>query len=99
MKTLVVMLVAAVCAIGWHSPEILHAIGIAESAQDPATISIESLASTSAVGGHRPMPVDEFARLSKSDPQAYRKFIGSYQSQERTEVDKLLNFFARGAYE
>lgn len=42
----------------------------------------------------------EYAELSKTDPDAYYKLLQSYQQEEdRTEVDKLLNFFAHFKYE
>ena len=88
MKTLLIMFVVGICALGLRSPEIMQAVGVAASAQDPARIELAA-----------PMSSDEFAQLSKTDSGAYRKFIDSYQLQERGEVDKLLNFFARGKYE
>lgn len=42
------------------------------------------------------MTMEQFAKLRKSDPHIYQKFLDSHQAQERSEVDKLLNFL-RGA--
>jgi hypothetical protein len=42
------------------------------------------------------MTMEQFAKLRKSDPHTYQKFLDSHQVQERSEVDKLLNFL-RGA--
>lgn len=96
MKTLLVMLIVAICAIGWRSPDIMHAIGLASAAQDPATISMELLTLPQASSGQKSMTAAEFVELSKADPKAYQKYTSSFQVQERNEVDKLFNFLARG---
>lgn len=100
MKTLLVMLLVGICAIGLRSPEIMQAIGMAGSAQDPA-ISVSSITAPSSQKQQKPMTAEEFAALSKTDPNAYQKFINSYQATEpeRSEVDKLMNFLARGKFE
>jgi hypothetical protein len=99
LKTFLIMLLVAICLIGWRSSELAHAIGIATSAQDPSALSIEALPPAGPDAAQRPMSAEEFAQLTRHDPLAYQKFIASYQPQERTEVDKLLNFFSRGEYE
>jgi hypothetical protein len=113
LKTLLIMLLVSLCIIGWRSPDILQAIGMAGAAQDPATLPIGNSAATQLKkldvdaltmqapdNGKKPMSVAEFTELAKKDPQAYQKFIGSLRiEEERSEVDKLLNFFARGKYE
>ena len=45
------------------------------------------------------MSIEEFQRLSRTDPLAYEKFVNSYQIQERGMTDKLLNAIAYGRYE
>jgi len=98
VKSLLVMLLVGICALGMRSPEIMQAIGIAGSAQDPA-ISIGSMKAAPAPG-EKPMTAVEFAELSKTDPKAYEKFINSHQKKpERGEVDKLMNFLAKGKFE
>lgn len=113
MKTLLIMLLVSLCVIGWRSPDILQAISMAGVAQDPATLATGDFAATqlkkvnvdtpivqAAANGKKPMSVAEFTELTKKDPHAYQKFIGSLRiEEERSEVDKLLNFFARGKYE
>ena len=55
---------------------------------------------TAAKPGQKPMTAMEFAELSKTDPNAYQKFINSHQQNpERGEVDKLMNFLAKGKFE
>lgn len=93
-----IMLLVAVCAIGWRSDDILYAIGAASAAQDPAAITIDALTQPQAPEG-RPMSAVGFAERSKTDPNAYRTFLSSHEVRERSEVDKLCNFLARGIYE
>ena len=99
MKTLLVMFIVGICALGMRSPEIMQAIGLAASAQDPAELRLASMTAATPSGQQERMTADQFAEQSKTDPNAYQKFIGSHQAQERSEVDKLLNFFTRGKYE
>lgn len=91
MKKLLFMSIVAICGLAWRSPDILHAIGLADAAQTPAPVATQP--------APKPMSVDEFAERSKSDPQAYQKFLNSFQTQERSEVDKLMNLLAHGRYE
>ncbi|HJV80200.1 hypothetical protein [Noviherbaspirillum sp.] len=91
MKKLLFMLLVAICGLAWRSPDIMHAIGLAGAAQTPVTVVTQP--------APQPMSVDEFAERSKSDPQAYQKFINSFQMQDRSEVDKLMNLLAHGKYE
>lgn len=98
MQSLLFMLLIGICAIGLRSPEIMQAIGIAGSAQDPG-ISVSSITATGK-SALKAMTAVEFAELSKTDPNAYQKFIHSHQQKpERSEVDKLMNFLARGKFE
>lgn len=105
MKTLLVMLLVGICAIGLRTPEIMQAIGMAGSAQDPAisigSITMPSKDKSQQQPQQKPMTAEEFAALSKTDPNAYQKYISSYQAveQDRSEVDKLMNFLARGKFE
>lgn len=100
MKSLLIILIVAICAIAWRSPDLMQAVGIASVRQDPATITVESLTAGQAPAGQRPMTAAEFAELSKTDPNAYQKYLNSFQLQEeRSEVDKLFNFLSRGKYE
>jgi len=93
---LLLMLIIGICAMAWRSPDIMQAVGLAGIAQDPARISTGT-----ATPPQKPMTADEFAALSKKDPHAYQKFINSYQAPapERGEIDKLMNFLARGKFE
>lgn len=46
------------------------------------------------------MSIQEFAKLSKTDPAAYQKLLASHQAPaERSAVDKLMNFLAHGKFE
>lgn len=95
MKRLLLLLLVALCGIAWRSADIMEGLGLAR-AQAPAPAA--TLVPLS--GGARPMSLHEYAELAKTDPEAYRKLIDSMRApQERSEVDKLMNFFARGKYE
>lgn len=41
MKTLLILFLVGICVIGLQSPEIMHAVGIASSAQDPASLPLK----------------------------------------------------------
>jgi len=100
VKTLLVILIVSICVIAWRSPDIMQAIGMASARQDPATISVEDLTARQAAAEQKPMTAVEFAELSKTDPNAYQKYLNSFQVQEeRSELDKLFNFLSRGKYE
>jgi len=102
VKTLLVMLLVGICAIGLQSPEIMKAIGMAGAAQDPAaSVGVIAAPKQTAQAAQKPMTAQEFAELSKTDPQAYQKYVNSFQAAapERSEVDKLMNFLARGKFE
>ena len=93
MKRLLLLLLIALCGIAWRSADVMEALGLAQAQAPAATLVPLS-------GGARPMSLHEYAELAKSDPEAYRKLIDSMRApQERSEVDKLMNFFARGKYE
>ena len=99
VKALLIMLLIGLCAIGMRSPDIMNTIGMAGSAQDPA-ISASSITAP-VKPQQKPMTVAEFAELSKTDPNAYQKLVNSFRTgdPERDEVDKLMNFLARGKFE
>jgi hypothetical protein len=109
MKKLLLLLLIAICGIGYRSETIMQAIGMAKPAPPVKAMTVEQLfaasnaGSASAPGGKKPaagMTIHEFAELAKKDPDAYRKLLQSHQQeQERTEVDKLMNFFTRLKYE
>jgi len=99
LKKLLVLLLFSICAIGWRSEAIMQQLGMAKTATEPQSYSIESLAPADKKAPQG-MSLTEYAELAKTDPDAYRKLIQSHQQeQERSEVDKLMNFFAHLKYE
>lgn len=91
MKKLLLVFLFSICAIAWRSESIMSLVGIAP----PAAVSVAGVAPAAAG-----MSLTEYAELAKSDPDAYRKLLASHQhDQERSEVDKLMNFFTRLKYE
>ena len=99
MKKLLLILLFSICAIGWRSESIMAMIGLATPVVSPQSAAIESLivpANAQAAG----MSLKDYAELAKTDPDAYRKLLASHQQDaERSEVDKLMNFFTRLKYE
>lgn len=63
------------------------------------TLSTKSMTVSPSQAQQAPMSIEEFAKLSASDPEAFKKFLASLHVKERTEGDKLMNFFAHGKYE
>lgn len=100
MKTMLLMLLVSLSAIAWRSPDIMQTIAAAGHAQDPAVLKIGGVAPSSSASAPRPMSAEEFDQLSKTDPQAYQKYINSFKAEtQRSEVDKLMNLLAHGKYE
>lgn len=101
MKKLLVMLILSICAVAWRSDDILNALGLASTAAATKRMPVTASAMTAGQSGgaSKAMSVEQLAELSKTDPDAYRKFITSRTVNERTEADKLMNFFTRGKYE
>jgi hypothetical protein len=101
VKKLLIMLILSICAVAWRSDDILNALGVASIAsatqRTPVTVSAMSTGQSAAAG--KAMSVEDLAELSKTDPNAYQKFIASRTVNERTEADKLMNFLTRGKYE
>jgi hypothetical protein len=95
VKKLLVVFLFSICAIGWRSESIMSMIGMAK----PAARSVQSLTvaeSQSSAG----MSLTEYAELARTDLDAYRKLLASHQQEpERSEIDKLMNFFTRLKYE
>lgn len=99
MKTLLIGFVVAVGLLAWRSEDVANMLGSAIASKPAQPLSLESLVQAPA-DGQRAMTLEEFAELSETDPAAYQKLLASHQVPvERTEVDKLMNFLARGKYE
>ena len=75
----------------------MHALGFAESQSEQASVSVKSMMPASGNGGAQTgMTFQQYAELAKTDPDAYNKLLKSYEvEQERSEIDKLMNFFTR----
>lgn len=100
MKKLLLLMLFAICAIGWRSEAILQMLGMNKNPPVTQAHSIQSLTIPADKKPPRGMSLTEYADLAKSDPDAYRKLFQSHQQEEeRSEVDKLMNFFTRLKYE
>lgn len=98
MKKLLLLLLFAICATAWHSATIMEMVGMNNAVSDHRSYSIQSLTVPADKNLPRSMTLAEYAELAKTDPDAYRKLFQSPQ-QERSEADKLMNFFTRLKYE
>jgi hypothetical protein len=100
MKKLLLMLVVSLCALAWRSEDMLKAFAAAGGASvaPKKPVSVNELVVQSQPG-QQPMSAEELLRLSRTDPDAYRKFLASRTVRERSAADKLMNFFAHGKYE
>ena len=99
VKKLLLLFLFAICTIGWRSESIMQMIGMPQPSASPSPYSIQS---QTIPANKKPtgMTIAEYAELAKTDPDAYRKLFASHQQEhERSEVDKLMNFFTRLKYE
>ena len=99
VKKLLLVFLFSLCVIGWRSESMMAMIGLAKPVVSPQSVAIESLI---VPADKRPagMSLTEYAELARTDPDAYRKLLASHQQEpERSEVDKLMNFFTRLKYE
>jgi hypothetical protein len=99
VKKLLLIFLFSICILGWRSESIMQMIGMAKPISSPQPVSLQSL-TVPANGKPSGMSLTDYAELARKDPDAYRKLIQSHQQQaERSEVDKLMNFFTRLKYE
>jgi hypothetical protein len=101
MKKMLLLLIVSLCFFAWRSEDYLRMAGFLPP--DPAVeqkIAAELAAANAKMAAHKPMTPDEFARLSKTDPEAYKKFMASRATPvPKGEIDKLMNFFKTGKFE
>lgn len=91
--------VVSVGLLAWRSEDLANMLSAAIGNEPAQPLSLESLAQKPG-DGRRAMTLEDFAELGKTDPAAYQKLLASHQAPaQRTEVDKLMNFLARGKYE
>jgi hypothetical protein len=100
MKRLLILLLIAICGIGYRSATIMEAIGLAKPAVAAEPASVDALMASAGQKAPAGMSLTEYAELARKDPDAYRKLFASHQQdQERSELDKLMNFLTRLKYE
>ncbi len=100
MKNLLLLVLIGICLVGWRVDDIVNTLGFVKSATADAHRPALPLSLKSSASPARPMSIQEFEKLSHSDPNVYRKFLASYQvEEERSSTDKLMNFIARGKFE
>ncbi|GIZ52315.1 hypothetical protein [Noviherbaspirillum aridicola] len=97
MKTLLLLLLVALCGIAWRSPDIMDALGRARPQPQAVQLVVPP---GGQAAGQKAMSLHEYAELARTDPDAYRKLLDSMRApEERSEADKLMNFLARGKHE
>lgn len=108
MKKLAILLVI-ICAVGWFREPIIKNLGLVQA--PPVPVSAILPKSNFIVPDQAPVPVatnkpadcisiSAYAQQTNSDPNAYHKLLNCNQTEEeRTEFDKLMNFFSRLKYE
>lgn len=100
MKKMLVLLLFAICTIGYRSETIMQMLGMVRTVSMPQPYSIRSLTIPADKKPRGGMSLTEYAELAKTDPDAYRKlFQSNQQDEERSELDKMMNFFTRLKYE
>lgn len=97
MKKLLLLLLIGICGLAWRSEDILKMIGMAsQPSAAKAQLQMPAPGQKAPAG----MSISEYAELARTDPDAYRKLFASHQqAEERSQVDKLMNFLAHGKYE
>lgn len=100
MKALLLTTLAALCLIGWFSPEMVTFLSGHDRMQVVETGSAQDLMVREEAGKAQGMTLAEYEALAKNDPEAYQKLLKSREQQApRSEIDKLMNFFAHLKYE
>ncbi|HQR02744.1 MAG: hypothetical protein JSR19_13655 [Proteobacteria bacterium] len=101
MKKLLILAILGLLGLAWRSEGIVQMlqVGHQQSSSNTTQITVASLMpSGQSLPQQNLLSLEELAKLSVKDPQAYHAYLRSV-STERTEVDKLMNFLAHGRYE
>lgn len=99
MKTLFIMFVVAIALLAWRADDLAFLLEGTLAKKPASELAAKDLL-IEAKPGAPGMTIEQFAELSKTDPEAYQKLLASHQPEvERSAVDKLMNLLARGKYE
>jgi hypothetical protein len=106
LKILLLLLLVAICAIGWFSKPILQKLDIVNVAAVPESYTLPKSnfiipdpvpAETKKAGC---ITLAEYLQQANSNPKSYYQLFDCGQSAEdRTEADKLINFLQHLKYE
>lgn len=106
MKKVLLLMLFSICALGWYSEPIMQKLGVLKPVQAERDIPPQRpgfiIPGPEAEVKKQPacMSLEEYVAKAKTDPGAYYKMLNcDEQSGERTEFDKLMNFFTRLKYE
>ncbi len=98
MKRLLLLILIGLCGFAWRSDDLLKLMGLVHLVRNPD--AVVAAAQRSELTPPQGMSMTELLELAKTDPNAYNKFLASYQPVEpRSEIDKLMNFFSTLKYE
>jgi hypothetical protein len=95
----IILLLLAICCIGWYSGPILKKLGIVKTASVPQSNFILPDPEPPENKPTACMTLAEYTEQVKTDPNAYNKLLLCDPQQERTKFDKLMNLFSHAKYE
>lgn len=107
LKKLFLPLLIIICAIGWFSEPIMNKLGVVKVESIPESYSLPKsnfiLPDQVPTDNKKPAPcvtLAEYVQQANSNPNAYYKLFNCDQSvEQRTELDKLINFLQYLKYE
>jgi hypothetical protein len=106
MKKLFVLLLIAICVIAWFNEPIMNKLGMVKTATAKQSYSLpkSNFILPDPVPEDKKPPVcislAEYTEQAKTNPNAYNLLLQCGQQEEdRTEIDKLMNFFSHLKYE
>jgi hypothetical protein len=106
MKKLFLLLLFAICTIFWFNEPIMKKLGMLNTASATQSYSLpkSNFILPDPVPEDKKPPVcmslAEYTEQAKTNPNAYNLLLQCGQQEEdRTEFDKLMNFFSRLKYE
>jgi hypothetical protein len=98
MKTLLILFLVSMCIVAWRSDDVADMIqGV--SAVKPMAMTGAGATMFSTTQQPVAVSLENIAEFGRNAPQAGRAFAEREQQTDRTGVDKMMNFLARGSFE
>lgn len=100
MKTLFIVFAVAIGLLAWRADDLAFLLEGTLAKKPASELAAQDLLIEEKPGASG-MTIEQFAELSKTDPEAYQKLLASRQQpvEGRSAVDKLMNLLANGKYE